>query len=530
MKFSLFFALVLLQMMVTGCVREQPRIIIITATFPPAQAENQEIATATQSDDREALALSPAPAQPLSIPTPNATVQTGSNQTEHAVQPGDTLSLIAARYGVDLGSLLALNALPNPDVLQVGQIIQLPQVSVGFTPNFKILPDSRIVRGPLHTLDIRSFLDQQPGYARNVQGTVDIQQDNGIPVPRTMDLAAIVDQVSIEYSVDPALLLLLLEYRAGWLSNPQPDDELIARPLASVTTAPYAEGIYYQLAWAANQINQGYYGWKYRQSSAIELPDGRRVSFSPELNPGTIALQYFFSRDSAYVQWEQAVSPNGFYRLFVQYFGDPFASQIDQVVGAGITQPLLRLPFEAGVPWRLTGGPHGGWGSGSAWASVDFAPANESPSGLSCYIADYWVTAVADGVIARSGDGAIVLDLDGDGNESTGWAILYLHTNTAETIRTGEYVVAGQRLGKPSCAGGISNATHLHIGRKFNGEWIPADCSNCPDLYTVPSFEMSGWVVVGIDGQEYQGLMRRNGIEVVAEQGWATVINLITGE
>lgn len=522
-------------MIVAGCVREQPRIIIITATFPPDQSDNQGAVSeqptivAITQQDIAAVVLSPVPEQPLSIPTPNDIVQLRSAQTEHVVQAGDTLSLIADQYGVELTNILALNTLPNPDVLQVGQVIQLPQVSSGVTSSFKIVPDSRIMRGPLHTLDIRAFLNQQPGYARFVQGTVDIRQDNGIPVPRTMDLAGIVDQVSIEYSVDPALLLLLLEYNASWLSNPNPPDELKARPLVSASVAPYAEGIYYQLAWAANQINQGYYGWKYRQSSTVELPDGRRLAYNPELNPGTIALQYFFSRVAPY-QWEQAISPNGFYSLFVQYFGDPFMTQIDQVVGAEITQPLLRLPFEAGVPWRLTGGPHGGWGSGSAWSSVDFAPANENLSGLSCYVADYWITAVADGVIARSGDGAIVLDLDGDGNESTGWSILYLHMSTVDAVRTGEYVMAGQRLGRPSCAGGISNATHLHIGRKFNGEWIPADCSNCEAMYATPPFDMSGWIVAGIDGQEYQGLMRRNGIEVIAEQGWATTINLITGE
>jgi len=37
-----------------------------------------------------------------------------------------------------------------------------------------------------------------------------------------------------------------------------------------------------------------------------------------------------------------------------------------------------------------------------------------------CYVSPNWVTAAAPGVIARSGEGYVVLDLDGDGDEHTG--------------------------------------------------------------------------------------------------------------
>ena len=30
-------------------------------------------------------------------------------------------------------------------------------------------------------------------------------------------------------------------------------------------------------------------------------------------------------------------------------------------------------------------------------------------------------------------------------------------------------------LGHPSCEGGIATGTHMHIARKYNGEWISAD-------------------------------------------------------
>jgi murein DD-endopeptidase MepM/ murein hydrolase activator NlpD len=88
---------------------------------------------------------------------------------------------------------------------------------------------------------------------------------------------------------------------------------------------------------------------------------------------------------------------------------------------------------------------------------------------------DLWVTAVADGYIVRAGDGSVVQDLDNDGYEQTGWTVLYMHIDSNERVEAGAYVYAGDRIGHPSCEGGISNATHLHIARRYNGEWIPAD-------------------------------------------------------
>src|SRR5690606_37535414 len=107
-----------------------------------------------------------------------------------------------------------------------------------------------------------------------------------------------------------------------------------------------------------------------------------------------------------------------FYHTYTAYFGDPFTNIIEPLFPPNLQQPALTLPFRPGQTWFYTGGPHGGWGSGSAWSAVDFAPPDERPAGgSSCYVSEYFATAVAPGVIARSGDGAVVLDLDGDGDE-----------------------------------------------------------------------------------------------------------------
>ena len=36
-------------------------------------------------------------------------------------------------------------------------------------------------------------------------------------------------------------------------------------------------------------------------------------------------------------------------------------------------------------------------------------------------------------------------------------------------------VKQGDPVGWPSCEGGRTTGTHIHLARKYNGEWIPAD-------------------------------------------------------
>lgn len=527
----IFFALLL---GLTACVRDQARIIVITATFPsnPTIVAGSPVVIATSELPVSTIQLSPIPEQALSNPTPNATRPPLDIPSQHTVQSGETLSLIAAQYNVSVDAIMEVNNLTNPNILSVGQVLNLPSVADTYSPNFKIIPDSRLVRAPQsHLFDIEAFINQQSGYIRLATDTVDIRIENGAAFPRLMSSAEVVERVSRDFSVDARILLALLEFRAGFLSNPQPREDLLERPLVSEDTAPNAIGLYHQLEWAANELNRGYYGYKSHGFTTISFDNGNRVLINPELNPGTIGVQHLLSLDGVNPTiWEAEVGIGGLYTVYARYFGDPFANAIEPLVPANIQQPPFLLPFEAGVEWRYTGGPHGGWGSGSAWSSVDFAPSEDRPSdGSFCYVSASWLTAVAPAIVARAGEGAVVLDLDGDGDESTGWTVLYLHVASEDMVQTGMRVNAGDRIGHPSCAGGFSNATHMHIGRRFNGEWLPADCQACLPDYQIPPFTMGGWRVIGLEGQYYQGFMSNGSVQIQAEQGRETTINRISG-
>lgn len=531
--------IILLILILTACVRQQANIIIITATIPAnplsvAQSTPLPITVPTDNPTpvpQQTIILSPAPQQALSNPTPNATAPPANIPTSHIVQSGDTLSGIAAFYGVSVEAILTANALLDPNVLSIGQEITLPDVPELYTPNFKILPNSRLVRAPgSRNFDIAGFITVQPGYIRIASDEIDIHIENGANLPTIETSTQIIERVSLEYSVDPRILLAILEFRAGWLSNPQPREDLLLRPIVAEGTAPSADGLYKQLSWTANELNRGYYAWKYRGLATLTFEDGTRYLFNSELNPGTIAVQYMLSLDGTPPSiWVGEVGISGLYSVYAQYFGDPFIDAIEPLVPNNLQQPQLQLPFEPFVDWRYTGGPHGGWGSGSAWSSLDFAPAEDRPpDGAFCYTSDKWLTAVAPGIVARAGEGVLILDLDADGDESTGWTILYLHLASDGMLQQGIQVNSGDRLARPSCAGGFSNATHVHIARRFNGEWLPADCQSCLPTNQVSPFVLGDWTTIGLDSQYYQGFMYNGATQIQAEQGRETTINIIS--
>jgi hypothetical protein len=262
-------------------------------------------------------------------------------------------------------------------------------------------------------------------------------------------------------------------------------------------------GLQRQLTWLANELGNGYYGWRSGTLTEIRLRDGSSFRLAPELNAGTVAVQYYFALDRSREEWESAILQGGFLATYSSLFGDPWTYEY-VLFEPGVQQPELILPFLPGRIWSFSGGPHGAWERESAWAALDFAPA-ASESG--CVISEDWVVASAPGQIIRSENGTVVIDLDGDGRENSGWALLYLHVDKQDRVVAGEFVELGDRLGHPSCEGGTATGTHVHIARKYNGEWILADGPL--------AFKLSGWVAVA-GARPYQGALRKNGEEVLA--------------
>jgi LasA protease len=350
-----------------------------------------------------------------------------------------------------------------------------------------LMPDSELINSPTAVgFDVATFLASS--YLASFQQEYQKETFSGVEM---------VERTAIGHSIHPKLLLTLIEYQSGWVSA-QNETQLKHVSGIGLENSPH-EGFYQELYWAADKLAYGYYARRVGALNAVGLRDGGMVNLPEELNAGSAAVYYFFSLVCDTPCWSEAIENNGFVNTYAAMFGDPDDVAIEPLLPPVLQQPAMQLPFETGVTWSFTGGPHPAWGAGSAWAGLDFAPPKEV---LGCVPSDEWIVAVADGVIVRSEPGLVMQDLDGDGFEQTGWAVLYYHVATENRIVAGTKVNAGDRIGHPSCEGGFSTGTHLHIARKYNGEWIPAD-------QDIP-FNLDGWISSGT-GSSYNGLLQKNG-------------------
>jgi len=420
----------------------------------------------------------------------------------YTTRPGDTLEALALRFGVEPAHILGGSPLPAAGYFAIGLELQIPNVLEAMSPGGDLLPDAELVYSPTAMdFDLPSFVALAGGYLSRYLETM---EDDTV-----LSGAAIVQKVADENSVNPRLLLALLEVRSAWVYGSPRDTDAMEYPIGF--RIPGRTGLYQELTVAATQLNRGYYGWRAGTLLETTYAEGGTVRWNPTLDAGSVALLRLFALLSGSDRWMSAmVGPDGFPERYQTMFGDAWsrAQAAGPVLPSELAQPLLELPFAPGESWSLTAGPHNAWSSGTPRGALDFSPIT---GGDPCAVSARWVTASAPGVIVRAADNAVVLDLDGDGHESTGWALLYYHLAASGAnglIASGTRVATGDLLGHPSCEGGRATGKHVHLVRKYNGEWLAADGP-------VP-LVLSGWQAVA-DERNYYGSLVRGGEQVTSD-------------
>ncbi len=404
---------------------------------------------------------------------------------------GDTLNAVALRFGVDPAEITSPSPIPSETLFNPNQLLLIPHRLTETSSSDQIMPDSEIVFSPSALdFDIGQFVKDSGGYLYSVQEW----HTNG-----WNDGANAVYNVAVNNSINPRLLLALIEYQSHWILG-QPAN--LAQTDFPVGHIDYSKkGLFLQLSWVVQQLNIGYYGWRDGHITELTFLDGSTLRLAPDLNAGSVSLMYLMAQLYDQPHWANTMyGENSLTALYEKMFGSPWerAQTVEPLFPATLTQPPLVLPFQPGPLWSFTGGPHSAWGPDGARAAVDFAPGTTITG---CYKSTDWVTAMASGLVVRSETGVVVVDLDGDGYEQTGWAILYLHIATNDRPPVGLWLNTDDRVGHPSCEGGQATGTHVHIARKYNGEWILADGP-------LP-FVLSGWRVhAGTD--LYQGTLTRD--------------------
>ena len=436
----------------------------------------------------------------LEVPPPPSPTPIKTGPILYYTQAGDTLNAIAVRFGVGLDEITSPDPIPGVSFINPNQLLIIPNRLSNTTVSTHVLPDSELVYS-LSALDfdINAYVHDAGGY---LEGYHEYLGSNGETYG-----GDVIRILSSDNSINPRLLLALLEYQSGWVSSWPSNLALRDYPMGIIDLDK--KGLLRQMKWVVNQLSIGYYGWREGRLSEIRFKDGVTARLAPGLNAGTVALQHYFAQLYDSQGWLEAMDPKeGFPALYERMFGNPWgrALQVEPLFPPNLVQPHLELPFLVGPIWSYTGGPHGAWERDGSWAAIDFAPAS-TISG--CSDSDAWVTASAAGKIVRSERGIVTLDLDGDGYEQTGWVIVYLHIPALNRAPLGKNVEIGDFLGHPSCEGGYATGTHVHMARKYNGEWIAADGP-------IP-FVLTGWRVHE-GSKAYSGTLTRDGETVTASQ------------
>jgi LasA protease len=469
-RLQFLFTLLAIAALVSGCAPDYPFILQVPGGEPTPTLEFE---------------LTPYPTRPAYKP---------GELVDYTAQTGDTLQTLAVHFNTTVEEILTANPIVPSDATTMPPGLPM-KIPIYYRPlwgsSYQIIPDSLFINGP-EQVDFNSsaFVNLADGWLKNYSAYVSGQVRSG---------AEIIDLVALNYSLSPRLLLALLDYQAGALSDPQkPKDKF----LLGLETKD-RETLYLQLLDAANLLNNGYYDWRSGDLTELELEDGSLERPDPWQNAATVALQAYFATIYTKPYYLRATSPDGLAANYANLFGDPWLDVKPHIPGS-LHQPGLRLPFLPYKYWAYTGGPHTPWGEGAPFAALDFAP----PSILKgCALSDEWVVALADGLVARSETGIVVLDLDMDGDERTGWAIFYMHVGTDGRIPLGTRVKSGDAIGHPSCERGTSTGTHIHIARKYNGEWMLAEGA--------VGFNLEGWLAFCGDAA-YEGTLVKGSTTVRA--------------
>lgn len=462
--------------------------------------------TPTPTSLFDAFVTQPATDTPAA-PTPTI----DGNSVLYYAQSGDWLPAVASRFGVSLSEIASPKILPEQGFVDPGTLLIIPDrldKTIEYTSTLQILPDSEFVfSATALDFDTAKYTQSAGGYLSTYREYLRSTAWTSGP--------EVIERLAYENSVNPRLLLAVLDYESQWVRGKPANEFRSKYPLGYESYLNV--GLFGQLTWAINQMSAGYFGWRTGKLTELTFLDGKTLRVDPTLNAGTVAIFVLFSRLHTYNEWLRIMDQNsGFPAYYTGMFGDPWtrATAISNFFPPGFSQPEMSLPIEPNITWSYTGGPHSAWGLDGPLAALDFAPRSNKTG---CVPTTTWIVAMAPGLVVRSGNGVVMVDMDGDGHEQTGWNTMYMHVATQDRVPVGTWVEQDDRIGHASCEGGNSTGTHTHVARKYNGEWMLADGPI--------SFMLNGWTTIAGD-KPYLGKLVKGNKVITADvygQAWSLI-------
>ena len=225
--------------------------------------------------------ITPLVPTPVPAPTSERPEYAPGELVDYIAQNGDTLPALAARFNTTVDEIMAANPIIplEATTMPPGFPMKIP---IYYLPlwgtAYQSIPDHAFVNGPAQIgFSTTAFVSSTTGWLKNYRVYAGERMRTG---------AEAVDYIAQNYSVSPQLLLALLEYQSGALTQPAAPT---GKYMLGFRRVNY-EGPYLQLIVAANMLNNGYYSWRDGQLTELELLDGTIFRPDPWQNAGSVSL------------------------------------------------------------------------------------------------------------------------------------------------------------------------------------------------------------------------------------------------
>ena len=271
--------------------------------------------------------------------------------------------------------------------------------------------------------------------------------------PHLVEYAEIISHWCGYSSISPKIIIALIEYQTGLISNAQPDPNDMEKPLSSLSDRT---GFSMQVKDVAAQLADAYYSWHKNQQALDQ----------------NILQNFLDEKSNVQLKAQQ----QGFRNLYYQLFPESSESGKKQLqaptVGATPPDNLLQLPYPVGESWNY-GGSHTNNGSGDyPQSSLDF---NGGSWNWGADTSDLWVVAAHGGqVVVHSSCNVEVIGSDG-------WSTTYYHLDNV-VVETNQTVTRNTPLANYAdnkaqaiCQGGSSSGPHVHFSLKYDGSYEHLD-------------------------------------------------------
>lgn len=298
-------------------------------------------------------------------------------------------------------------------------------------------------------------------------------------------------------SVNPKILIALLELQHGWVSGLDPAlpaDQV--RHTIERTAMRLASAFYEHLhVWGSRRPA---FGPAPAVGPVIQFADGTAGALPPNESSATVALTAIIAAEVPASQF-QIMGAGGFESTYAALFpgGDLLAENYSINPQSVPPEALLQFPFPLGATW-VASGPHS-WNGGSyppPYSSLDFFVGGGTCSSPP----NAYTVAAAYGEAYWPQGYSCWLELD----HANGWVTSYYHL---QNLYSGAPLGRGAKVGTiacETCAGGFATGPHVHFSLKYNGAYA-----------SLEGVKLSGWTV-HVGSAPYTGGSYERGDQVLS--------------